>query len=61
MNIGSVVSYITNNWQDMMLIVTTIVTVASLIAKMTPTKADDVIVDKVIGFLNILAINKKRG
>ena len=57
----NIVSYITTNWQDLMLIITTLVTVASLIAKMTPTKVDDKIVDKILGFLNFMAINKKRG
>ncbi len=41
---------------------TAIVTLASIIVKFTPDQTDNKIVDGVLNFLNILAINnKKRG
>lgn len=42
--------------KDILLIVTSIVTIASVIVKLTPTKLDDNIVSKILEFL---ALNKK--
>lgn len=52
--------WILNHWQELLLIVTSIVTVASLIAKLTPTEADDKFVQKILDFINLLALNKKQ-
>ena len=57
---GSALSYIVNNWSELLFILTSIVTVASLIVKLTPNKSDDVIVGKILRFVNFLALNKKQ-
>ena len=48
--------WIQNNWADIWLIVSTVVTLASIIAKITPNKWDDNIISKIVG---ILALSKK--
>jgi len=48
--------YITKHWADIVAIVTGIVTVASIIVKLTPSTADDNVVSKIMQFL---AMNKK--
>jgi hypothetical protein len=52
--------FITTNWQDILLAVTSIVTAASIIVKITPTPKDDAVLAKVIAVLNVLAINKAK-
>lgn len=47
------------NWDKITLSLTSIVTVASVIVKMTPTPKDDKILSKIVAVLNFLAINKK--
>jgi hypothetical protein len=48
--------YITNHWADIVAIVTGLVTVASIIVKLTPNKYDDTVVAKIMQFLSL---NKK--
>ena len=48
---------ITANWDSILLAITTLVTFASIVAKITPNTVDDGIVGKVIKFMDILAIN----
>ena len=38
-------------------IITTVITAASAIAAITPTKKDDVIMAKIKGFINLFALN----
>ena len=54
---GSAISFVTTNWQEILLAVTSIVTGASIIVKFTPNTTDDKIVGKI---LNILSLAKKR-
>lgn len=51
--------WLQNHWQDITLIVTGIISIASLIVKLTPTPKDDEFLAKVIKFLSIVALNKK--
>ena len=51
--------WITINWAALVAIVTGIVTVASIIAKLTPTTVDDKWVAKALQVIDILAINNK--
>lgn len=48
--------YITTHWTDIIAIVTGVVTVASIIVKLTPNKYDDAVVLKIMQFLSL---NKK--
>lgn len=52
--------WIIDNWTVVVQIVTGIVTVASLIVKLTPTQRDDVVLAKVLQLLNVLALNPKK-
>lgn len=47
------------NWETVLLIGTSAVTIASAIVKLTPTKKDDEVLSKVMGIINLIALNKK--
>lgn len=55
---------IQNHWKDITLTVCGIVTLSSVIVKLTPTKKDDKALPKIVGFvfsvLNLLALNPKQ-
>ena len=48
------------NWKDILFGVTSIVTGASIIAKLTPWKGDDKILAELMKIINLLAINPKK-
>lgn len=52
--------WITANWVNITAVIGGVVTLASLIVKLTPSKSDDEVLDKIIGVLNALALNPKR-
>jgi len=54
------VLFLMDNWETILLIATGIVTTASIVAKLTPSKVDDKIVEKLLDIINVLAINKPR-
>lgn len=56
----TVIAYLVAHWDDLLLIATSTITVASLIAKLTPNKSDDAVVDKILGVINFLALNKRK-
>lgn len=45
------------NWVSLLAIVTSVVTTASIIARMTPDTHDDELVDKALKFIQWLSIN----
>lgn len=49
--------WVQNHWADIWTILTTTVTLASLIVKLTPSDKDDKLVMKIIG---LLALNKTK-
>lgn len=51
--------WVIQNWDNIALIVTSIVTAASIVVRLTPTKRDDEALGKVMRILNFIAINKK--
>ena len=51
--------WIIANWASVVAIVTGVVTVASIIAKLTPTQTDDKIVAYVLKIVDVLALNTK--
>lgn len=51
--------WIANNWQTVLLIITSIVTLASIIVKLTPTPNDDAVLAKIINFLKVIGLYKK--
>jgi hypothetical protein len=50
--------WIQENWEILVGIVTGVVTVASLIVKLTPTPKDDDFIAKIMAIINALALNK---
>lgn len=53
-------NYITENWTQIIAVITSVVTTASLIVKLTPTPEDDTILAKIVAVLNVLALNKAK-
>jgi|TARA_R100000482_G_scaffold56309_1_gene20186 hypothetical protein len=49
--------YIQQNWEGLLLILTSAVALASAIAAVTPTPKDDSLVKKAYKFIDLLAIN----
>ena len=45
------------NWQEVLFIITSVVTVASVAAKLTPTKVDDNLVGNLIKLLDVIGLN----
>ena len=52
-------NWITSNWTDVVAAVGGIVLVARIIVKLTPTPADDTILEKVVAFLKTVGLNIK--
>ena len=53
------IQWVVANSKDLILIVTGVVTVASIIVKLTPTPKDDALLAKIMPFIEKLALNKK--
>ena len=49
--------YIQTNSETLIAIITGVVTIASLVASLTPTPKDDTIVGKIYKFVDLLALN----
>lgn len=52
--------FVTAHWDDILLAFTSLVTAASIIARLTPNKTDDAIVDKILGVINFFALKKRQ-
>lgn len=55
------VEYIKTNWQDILAIIGGVVTIASVVVKLTPTQKDDTILGKVISILVYFSLYNKDG
>ncbi len=55
----NVIGFVKDHLQEIIVIVTSTVTVASVIVKLTPTPADDAILAKIMPWIEKLALNKK--
>jgi hypothetical protein len=53
------INFIVDHWDEILLAITSIVTAASIIVKLTPSEKDDKVVSRIIKFLNTIAINPK--
>lgn len=53
-------AWIVNNWDSILMAITSVVTAASLIANMTPNQTDNAIIDKVKKVIDMLALNFKK-
>jgi hypothetical protein len=49
--------FVQANWEGILLVLTSAVTLASAVAALTPTPKDDSIVKKVYGLIDALALN----
>lgn len=52
--------WIQENWVNITAVIGAVVTLASLIVKLTPSDTDDAVLEKIIGVLNVLALNPKK-
>ena len=52
--------WILANWDSVLLIISGVISGASVIVKLTPTPKDDAILAKVVSFLEILSLNKSK-
>lgn len=58
--IMAIVEWVKANWLQIVQVITSIIGVASIIVKMTPTQKDDAILGKIIAFVSkYIALNKK--
>jgi hypothetical protein len=53
------IDYLTANWAEILLIVTSIHAAASVIVKLTPTPKDDEALAKIMKLFEAIALNKK--
>lgn len=59
MNIMAIVEFVKNNWLEIAQVITSIIGIASIIVKLTPTPKDDAILAKIIAFISkYIALNK---
>jgi len=54
----NIITWLTTNWEHLALIVTSMVTVASLIVKLTPTTKDDTVLTAIVKVLTAISLNK---
>lgn len=53
------IDYAVAHADEILLVVTSVVTAASVIAKLTPTPKDDVVLEAVMKLVNFLALSRK--
>lgn len=53
--------YIKTNWKDILAIIGGVVSVASVVVKLTPTQKDDTVLDKIISVLVYFSLYNKDG
>lgn len=62
MDISGIIAWFTNNWSEIIKIYLSIVGVASIIVKLTPTLKDDDVLKGVIRFIGkYVALNSNKG
>lgn len=52
--------YIITNWADLLQIALAVLGVASLIAKLTPTEADNKVIEKIFKVVHTFGLTKKK-
>ena len=50
------INWVQANWKDVLAIIGGVVTVASIIVKLTPTQKDDTVLEKIIKILSALSL-----
>lgn len=50
-------NWLSANWINLVAIATSIITAASIIARMTPSESDDEVVNRILKFIQWLSIN----
>lgn len=55
-----IINWIWNNSTEILLAITSLVTAASIIVKMTPSEKDDLAVGKVMKWVEYIALNKDK-
>jgi len=52
--------WLTQNWDNVLIIISSVISVASVLVKVTPTQNDDTLLAKIISVLDVLALNPKQ-
>jgi len=55
---SSIITWFTTNWEHLALVVTSVVTTASIIVKLTPTTKDDTVLAAIVKVLTAISLNK---
>lgn len=57
------IEWVVEHWKDLALIVTGIISAASVVVKLTPTPVDDAVLEKIVKICEVLALTptKKEG
>jgi len=59
MDAAAIVQWVKDNWMDLAFAYTSLVTLASIVVKLTPNKKDDEILAKIMAFVGkYIALNK---
>lgn len=53
-------TWLVQNWNTVISVVSAVISAASVIVRVTPTRTDDEFLDKLIAVFNIIALNKPR-
>lgn len=59
MDIGSIIGWITSNWAQLINGVLAVLGGFSILAKLTPTQADDKIINSILSIIHGLGLTKK--
>ena len=59
MDFGSIITFITANYDVLVQVALQVIGVASLVARLVPGEADNKVVDAVLRVVNFLALSKK--
>jgi hypothetical protein len=51
------IEFVIEHWDEICLVITSAVTLAAAVAAITPSKSDDVIVQKLLDLINVLGLN----
>lgn len=57
--LGDILAYIQQHWDDIITAITSLIGAFTIIAKLTPTTADDKVIDFILKVINFLSLNIK--
>jgi hypothetical protein len=51
--------WLTSHWGSLLTVVTSVISAASVVAKITPTQTDDLVIATILKVVDLLALNNK--